>query len=363
MKRICILYTNSGAGHRSVARALEQELKKNSDVKVETIDFAKEYDLPIFRKSENLYKFSLQNLKNVRDKLVATANYKLPTQMLLNTYDILALPHYNKFIKDHPADLYISTYYFDIALFKYLKKKIPQAPLIMMVTDIVYPIRIWFHPTPDLTILPTKEIYDLGFKYFKNYKDKIEVMGLPIASIFFENRSKEELKKELDIPSLPMIFVSGGGEGMDQVPDIVKEIDKDLKDVFICVICGKDKKQKALLDKYDFKNRVMIHGWTDKFAEYLLCSDIFITKAGAISIWEAMSSNKKTIIYDYIKDQEKGNIEFAQKYFNAKFITDPKKIASSTKGWLTQPLKITKNKYMQNWTKEISKELLDRLED
>lgn len=362
MKRICILYYAAGAGHRATATALYNELQKQANIQVELFNFIDTFQLKGFKNSSRNYKFTIKYLAKLQGVVVKLVDQKLPCKLMMQAYDKAAKKHYATFLKEHPADIYISTGYFDNALFDYLKLNAPKAKTIMTVTDIVHPLRIWFNANRDLTILPSQEIYDKGLKYFNHFKDKVTVMGLPISPVFYEHRAISDLRKELNIPDQPTILVSGGGEGLDSVPKIVSELDKQLSNVNICVICGKDQKQLLRMSATHYKNRVIPLGWTNQFAEYLLASDLILTKAGATTVWEAMTAKKKTIIFGKIHGQEDGNTEFAKKYFKAEFNSKPKQIAKLAADMLTAEILIPEHHYMKNWTKEIASLLINLLD-
>jgi UDP-N-acetylglucosamine:LPS N-acetylglucosamine transferase len=355
MKRICILYYNAGGGHRAAATALYNELKTYPQIKVELVNFIEEYHVAGFEHASQSYKFSLKYLAAVNGLLVKASNQKSVLEMILKTYANAAKGHYEQFLQDHPADVYVSTCYYENVMFDYIKAQQPNVKTVMVVTDLAYPLRIWFDEQRDLIIVPTKEIYTNAKKYFKDYHSKVRIMGLPISTQFFRKTAAKNLKKTLKLPDLPTILISGGGEGMSNTPQIVKALDKLLSGVNLCVICGKDEQQRKQLGKSKYRNNTCILGWTDKFADYLLASEVIITKAGATTVWEAMTAKKKTIISTFIKGQEEGNMEFAQKYYQARFCSAPREIAKTTAELLKQDIVIKDHPYMDNWTAKIAK--------
>jgi UDP-N-acetylglucosamine:LPS N-acetylglucosamine transferase len=355
--RICILYANSGAGHLAGARALKDAFKKIGIEDVDLVDFAVEYNIPIFSNSQKTYKFVLNNTAFLQRWIVRFFDMFLPAYFFRKLFTFFSNKKFKIFLEKHPADLYVSTYYADIDVFKQIKKHNPKAKTVMVVVDIMHSLRLWFDPIVDLIIVPTQEVYDGGYKYFKKYSNKVIIMGLPIAQNIFDNLSKDSIKAKLGLNSYPMILLAGGGEGMEQVTEIVNSIDKNNENLTLCVVCGKDKKQKNDLENKKFKNNVKIFGWVDNFTELLLASDIVVSKAGPATVWETIASGKKFIIYGCIGGVEDGDIPFAIKNGQAIYEVNSEKIAQIIPEMLEKPLPIILDKFKTNWAIEIVKRI------
>ena len=195
--KICILYTNSGAGHFAAAMSLKDTFETTGNNKVELVDFAVKYQIPIFRKSQKTYKFILENTIFLQKWFVKFFDLFLPWYIFRKMYTLLSVGNIKKFLNEYPADLYISTYYADTEVFHAIKKHNPELKTIMVVVDIVHALRLWFDPITDLIIVPTQDVYDRGRKYFKKYSDK-EVIESMIESGYEETlRCIPEIIKQL----------------------------------------------------------------------------------------------------------------------------------------------------------------------
>lgn len=360
MKRICILYSNSGAGHIAAARALKDSFELNKDIKVDLLDFAVKYNIPLFSNARKSYKFVLKNMISVQPLIVKFFDLKFPAWCFRKWYKHFAKLHIKDFLKEFPADIYISTYYSDTEVFKLVKKSNPTKKVVMLEPDIMYSLRLWFDPICDLTILPTKEAYEMGKKYFKKYSEKIEVFGLPIAQNIFEKKSQIEIKTELGFNQDPLIFVAGGGEGMNEIEEIVKYLDENNEGISICAVCGKDEEMMNRLEnKRDFKNYIKIYGWVNNFTQILLASDIIITKAGPATVWEVLSSGKKAILYGHIGGVEDGDIQFALRNEGIVQEKDLEKISKMIKPMLLESKPEIKEQFKINWAKRITNRIVE----
>lgn len=344
-KRICILYYNAGAGHRSVATALYNELSSKPELEVSLVNFIEKYQVTGFNKASQSYSFSLKYFSAFYGLIVKLVDTLPVLTAIRFIYKQNANKYFQKFMQDYPADIYISNCYYDNELFDYIKAKNPKTKTIMLVTDIVYALRIWFNDKRDLILVPTQELYNNGFKYFNKYSKKVKIVGLPIAKEYFAKHDVSNLKQQLGLKDKQTILVSAGGEGISNIFEIVSVLDKHFHNLNICVICGKNTNLLQKLRAKSFNNNVKPFGWTDDFAKLLIVADLFLTKAGATSIWEAITLNKKTIAFDLIKGQEEGNIEFAKKFINIEYVPDINNLAAST----NEMLKLVHNKRKQEF--------------
>lgn len=360
MKRICILYSDSGAGHIVAARALKESFETDKNIKVDLVDFAIKYNVPLFSNARKSYKFVLKNMIFIQPFVVKFFDLKFPAWCFRKWYSHFAKLNIKKFLKEYPADIYISTYYSDTEVFKQIKKIDNTKKFIMVELDIMYSLRLWFDPICDLIIMPTKEAFEMGKKYFKKYLNKVELFGLPIAQNIFKKYSQNELKKELGFNNNPLIFIAGGGEGMNEIEGIVKSVDENNDDISICVVCGKDEEMKLRLeDKNNYNNNIKIFGWVDNFTQIILASDIVITKAGPATVWEILSSGKKAILYGHIGGVEDGDIQFALKNDGIVYEKDLQKISKLIKPLIcdTKSIRI-KDQFKVNWAEKITTRIL-----
>ena len=134
--------------------------------------------------------------------------------------------------------------------------------------------------------------------------EKIFVGGIPV---------KKEFKA--DIPNkhkdVKEILIMGGGLGL--IPGVKKIIDEIrlLPNVHMRVITGKNKKlRQALENSYD---DIDIIGYTDEVMNYMKNADVLISKAGGITIFEAIYSETPILALYPFLEQEKKNAEFIKR--------------------------------------------------
>ncbi len=133
-------------------------------------------------------------------------------------------------------------------------------------------------------------------------EEKIKVVGIPV---------RQEFKVRKGEPKKNEVLVMGGGLGL--IPSIEKTL-KDLsqiEDLHITLLTGKNQK---LFDAYHkrYKNITTV-GYTNEVYEYVKRAKLIITKAGGITLFEAIHSKTPMYVLDPFLSQEIGNAKFIEK--------------------------------------------------
>lgn len=142
----------------------------------------------------------------------------------------------------------------------------------------------------------------------------IKTIGLPLRPQFHSDKTKEDLRKEYQIEQgRSVILLMMGGIGARRCIQYAKKIlSMDLKThLFLCV--GKNLKLASKLEKIRRhpSNALTIIPFTDKIHEFMILSDLLITKPGPGTINEAIAT-KTPVLLDQTGEVlfwEKINIE------------------------------------------------------
>ncbi|XP_011031421.1 PREDICTED: monogalactosyldiacylglycerol synthase, chloroplastic-like isoform X2 [Populus euphratica] len=171
---------------------------------------------------------------------------------------------------------------------------------------------------------------------------QIKVYGLPVRPSFVKPvRPKGELRRQLGMDEdLPAVLLMGGGEGMGPIEATARALgdslyDENLEEPIgqVLVICGRNKKLTNRLLSIDWKVPVQVKGFVTKMEECMGACDCIITKAGPGTIAEAMIRGLPIILNDYIAGQEVGNVPYVVENGCGKFSKSPKEIAKIVAEW------------------------------
>ncbi|KAG6698094.1 hypothetical protein I3842_08G004700 [Carya illinoinensis] len=198
-----------------------------------------------------------------------------------------------------------------------------------------------FHKLVTRCYCPSAEVAKRALKAGL-HASQIKVYGLPVRPSFVKPvRLKFELRRELGMDeNLPAVLLMGGGEGMGPIEATARALgdalyDENLGDPIgqVLVICGRNKKLASKLLSIDWKVPVQVKGFVTKMEECMGACDCIITKAGPGTIAEAMIRGLPIILNGYIAGQEVGNVPYVVENGCGKFSKSPKEIANIVAEW------------------------------
>ena len=221
----------------------------------------------------------------------------------------------NNLIQKHKPDCFIATQAFPCGLIADFKQRYNlKIPLVGIVTD-YHPHRFWVHPFVDRYVVACQQAKEaLINEGVEPYK--IKILGIPISVKFLATYSKKQVSKDLGfIKELDSVLIMGGGLGIGPIKTIAKKVDALNHNFQIIVICGKN---KGLYDwfirnRHKFKKPIFIFSYIENIYEVMDFSDLIVTKAGGITISEALAKELCIIVTNPIPGQEDRNVEYLLK--------------------------------------------------
>lgn len=336
---VLILTGKFGFGHNSAALSIKEKIiKENPSYNVKIIDFI-EYMFPILNKYiYGIFNFLVDKchtLYNGLNKISSKkANAPLKKVIVKKISNLLSENNTDLIISVFPAcSQYISAY-----------KRIIKSDIILntCITDIDVNEEWISNETNMYFVASTKTKEILLEKGVP--KNKIVVSGIPVKSSFTPN---PKLKKKKNI------LIMGGGLGLiPNVSELLDNLENNSK-IEVNIIVGKNKKlENKLSHKY---KRIHIIGFTNKVSSYIKESDLVVTKAGGITMFEAIHAETPLFVIKPFLAQEVGNAEFIASNNIGKVLWN--KRTSITEEILTLLEDEEKLKTMSNHMKKFKKQL------
>jgi len=301
-KRILILTTGKGGGHRSSSDAIKTAiLELNPDVDVNDVDAM--YFMPGYKENEKWYiSFTTRYRFFWKCFFEITSFFK----GISNT--VLSRPIYKRFknlISEYKPDIILSVHPCFVGSVNICLKKIKLSiPFCVCIIDLVKHSHLWHDKKCDVTFVPTNKMYNLllkkGFK-----KEKLIHSGFPINERF--DRINKSPKEDISLPNILMVSPS---QKSDKV--VLNFILAALKhNVNLSVVTGSNKKLKEYLDgKLAAVKNVTVSGYVDDMDSRLSCADVLIAKAGPNMILEAVKMCVPVLITGHIPGQEEKNYQY-----------------------------------------------------
>lgn len=296
---IIILTGRFGMGHYSAATAIKQEIEeKRTDVNVEIIDVI-EFLMPsimdIVYGGFNILVSKWANLYNSLNRLAGKCSDIPFKSIFAKKIDTL--------IEECCPDLIISTLPLSsqyISAYKGIRNSC--LPLYTFITDISTHNE-WLADNTDLYFVGAEEV-KLSLMQKGVPKEKIKVTGIPVKQNFKSNKplSLCNIKKE--------ILIMGGGLGLIPYTDkLLEYLDKE-SNIKATVITGNNKKMYHYI-KNKYQN-INVIGYTDKVYQFMQKADLVLTKAGGITMFEAIYSEIPLLVINPFLEQEKINAVYIE---------------------------------------------------
>ncbi|WMM24117.1 glycosyltransferase [Tissierella sp. MB52-C2] len=303
---ILILTAGFGAGHLSAAIGIKENIQKiDGTIGIEVTDA---FQILIPRLSKAMYK-GYNILIRKGSRIYNHFHYKdnekpkSGTSKFSNKYIINRLKNY---IMDINPKLIISTFPTISQYLSRLKDKSEiSIPLITCITDVVNGWE-WITPNCDIYFVATKYIkskmIDMGIE-----DERIVVTGIPLRKEFLE------LPRPLTSCYLPkghmIIMIMGGGVGLIPNDKAFYHWIDNLNNTTTVVLAGKNEELYESISKLKLENVIPLR-YTDQVPSIMAQSDLLVSKAGGITLFEAIASKLPFIVYKPELGQEIENSKF-----------------------------------------------------
>jgi 1,2-diacylglycerol 3-beta-galactosyltransferase len=331
-RKLLFLFSDTGGGHRSACEAVEEAVHHQypHQFTVDKVDFFKLYSPWPFNHSPENYPHMVKFSSRPWGQFFTRTNSPQKFYTIANLLWPYIKPKIFKLLTDHPADLIVSfhpviNYPISQALFE---SKNPT-PLVTVVTDLITAHTAWFSGLAEKYFVPTTEVKNLGLKNHVPEKDII-ITGLPVSPRF---RPRQLTNHESQINLLLM----SGGQGMGKLFSIASSLNHSDLPVRLTIVAGRNSRLKTKLEQISWIKPVRILGFTQDVPDLMHSADILITKAGPGTLAEGLTCGLPIIIYDYLRGQETGNVDYVVSRRAGFFCPSPAKLISTLKHLLSDP--------------------------
>lgn len=328
MRKIMILSASIGAGHVKAAQAIHESLNDLNDISIV------EYDVLTFIPAAcknfllSLYFYSLKSFPQVYDHAYAWGNdnnWALYGKKLLNQIFSKKLLQY---IRGFSPDCIIATHAIPAGFVSYLKEKqYIELMSATVITDFAVH-RLCFNQNTDLFFIAHESL--LVNKVFNNFLlEKVYTTGIPVRKSFLEPIEKKKIFQELKfVNDKPTILIMGGGAGLLPMQEILQEFEKIDVPLQVIVVAGNN---NTLYNRVQCVKSSHHDIRTFKFVQsihhFMSISDLMITKAGGITIAEALCKSLPMLIYRPLPGQESYNAKFIETAKAGYIVRDINKIS------------------------------------
>ncbi|MHB1654027.1 MAG: MGDG synthase family glycosyltransferase [Desulfitobacteriaceae bacterium] len=315
--RVLIFSATFGAGHVRAAEALVEALREEDPVtEITHLDFG----AFISKTFNSVIKSTYIELIKHTPKLWGKFYYrtaKIPPHSVFQRFlNGIGRRELVKYIRSLQPDLIICTYPTVAGVLSDLKrKKALDIPLVTVVTDYAVHSQ-WVHQGIDLYIVGSQDVHQ-GLVTRGIHADKIRVTGIPVSPRFERAIDRQGIAGKLGLDPGKITFLVMGGAygvlmGAKRVCQFLADSEVPVQSI---MVCGRDEKLYKSLDTVvaEARNPVVRFGFINNVEELMAVSDLIITKAGGLTVSEALTKRLPLIIFKPIPGQEEENAIFLEK--------------------------------------------------
>ena len=341
---LSILSCNYGGGHRRVGEAIAEEWEARTGGRAEVVDYFARFVHPVF---DAITKFSyIQSVR--RAPIMYGMFYKAtgeirpdsPVQRAINR---MGLERLDRYLKAERPDVVCCVHCTPAGTMSDLKLAgRGEIPCLTIITDYVTHSQ-WIHPRVDEYCVPAAEVRD-GLLARGIPAHRITVTGLPIERKFLRALDRAAIARRLDLaPDRPVILVMAGAYAMlGGVGDVARVLARFPRPLQALVVCGHDRRlaDQVRARMADSPHPFQVFEYVDNVEELMAASDLLITKAGGVTVSEAMVLRLPMLIYRPIPGQEEGNTKYLLDHGAALAPKTPEMLHSMLETLLADPARL-----------------------
>ncbi|MFH1665648.1 MAG: glycosyltransferase [Candidatus Omnitrophota bacterium] len=317
-KKALILYISKFSGHFHAACAIEKGLREVfGDVCVEKVD-ALSYTNPILEKVINkAYLEVIKKKPEIWGNMYDNPDVVKKTKGAREALHKFNTKKMKKLISTHAPDIVYCTQAFPCGMVAGYKKTYGEnLPLVGVLTDHA-PHFYWLHDEVDHYVVPSEETARI-LEQKGVPADRIKSYGIPVDPKFRSDGDARQIREKLGIEAeRPVILIMGGTHGLGAIRETVTTLAGDNERRYqLLVVTGSNKKLYRRLKRFSRrKNRPDMHifSYVDNIDELMQVSDLIVTKAGGMTIAEALVKRLPMVIVSPIPGHERRNADYLVK--------------------------------------------------
>ena len=313
-RRVLVLTASYGSGHLRAANILADELRGAGALPT-VVDHFRDLVHPAFdRWSRALYYGILHRTPTVWGGAYWLGDRINVGSPFLLGFNRVGAGKLRRMLRAQRYDQVISVQPTPAGALSYLCGRGEQTPPHTTVfTDFVAHTQ-WIHPHVDRYCVPSEEIsHELTARGLP--RERVVVTGIPVASEFREPADRPAARLSLGLsPRLPVLLFMDGSDGgfgrLDEAARAVLSMEQPFQAVFVA---GRSRALESRLRRLavGHEQRVKVFGFVDHVRSMMAAADILVTKAGGLTLAEALAAELPVICFGSLPGQESRNERFA----------------------------------------------------
>jgi 1,2-diacylglycerol 3-beta-galactosyltransferase len=323
-KRVLLLISDTGGGHRSACNAITAALDEvvsgphgepvHLEHRIE--DVAAHCTFPLSQLGP-VYSAALRFAPPLYGALYHATNGRRRFRSVVRFCEPLYRERLKRLFLEYQPDVIVSVHPLlnHAALRARADADLMDVPVITVITDLGKVHEGWLVPEVDAVVVPAREVYQRA-KERGIPTERIYQLGHPVHPKFEDvSETKAEIRKQLGWPlETTIALLMAGGEGGGKLLPTTLALAKSKLPLHLVVVTGRNTPLRTKLNELapSLPTPMTILGYCNNVPELMRASDLLVTKAGPGAIAEASVAEVPVVVYDFIPGQERGNLEYVR---------------------------------------------------
>jgi processive 1,2-diacylglycerol beta-glucosyltransferase len=200
-------------------------------------------------------------------------------------------------------------------------------PHVTVVTDFVAHSQ-WIAPGIDHYCVAADEV---GHEFVARGipRERITVSGVTVRSEFAVAIDGADARRALGLADdAPVVLaMAGSWGGLGRLPDVARALLAAGRPVQGLLVAGRDERLRGALERLTLGSRLRAVGYVADMRRAMAAADLIVTKAGGMTLAEAMAAETPLLLYGSLPGQERRNERFASRAGVALVARDRRQLA------------------------------------
>ncbi len=323
-KRILLLISDTGGGHRSACNAITAALDQTSfgphgqalhlEHRIE--DVASHCSFPLSQLGP-AYSAALRFAPPLYGAMYHATNGKRRFRSVIRFCEPLYRRRLRDLFTSYKPDVIVSVHPLlnHAALRARADAGMLDVPVVTVITDLGRVHEGWLVPEVDAVVVPAREVYQRA-RERGIPSERIYHLGHPVHPKFEDvTETKQQIRIALGLPAEKTIaLLMAGGEGGGKLLPTTLALAKSKLPLHLVVVTGRNTSLRTKLNELapTLATPMTVLGYCDNMPELMRAADLLVTKAGPGTIAEASLAEVPVVVYDFIPGQERGNLKYVE---------------------------------------------------
>ena len=338
-KRVLILTSDMGYGHRSAARAVEAALHNRYPGRVET-EIVNAFDhrsVPGWLKEDpGTYDRVVREYPELVQKGYGAVNRSLPTTVFeLGLSAVLGDAVSDLVDTIAPHVVVVTNPFFLAPLKTTFARDGIRVPVVTTVTDMGDVLAMWFSDVSAYTLVPTRRVHDLALEHGLPL-GTVRMTGIPVnPALGDDTRSKAEVRASLGLDPDRTTVLVVGSRRVNNLLTAAAVLNHSNLPVQLIVAAGGDDETHAALQAMDWHLPGRLFNFADDMPSLMRAADVLVGKSGGLIVNETLAAGLPMLLIDVIEGQETGNALYVTEHGAGEVVKEPLHFLETVYHWLS----------------------------